>query len=229
MRDVIYGYKGRPGNVLFAASLEVQPGGLLLVSGPPGSGRSTLLHLLHLDFVAGGGRLEFDTGGGAWLPYHPTTTDRYDMQQRMGFASPQSCIQSVFFATLQENMVCACAQARQPSVADCQEAAALTGLDADVAHLPDGYQTLVGEASRVDLSIMARLLLLHRPLLVLVDDADRFLTAVPRLPEVVARLRQQGAAVLLTATASTVDGLRAALPPDVQCLVLDGGRLKPAA
>jgi 2-C-methyl-D-erythritol 4-phosphate cytidylyltransferase len=81
----------------------------------------------------------------------------------------------------------------------------------------------------VDLSIMARLLLLHRPLLVLVDDADRFLTAVPRLPEVVARLRQQGAAVLLTATASTVDGLRAALPPDVQCLVLDGGRLKPAA
>ena len=89
----------------------------------------------------------------------------------------------------QENMVCACAQGRLPSVADCQAAAALTGLDADVAQLPDGFQTLVGEASRVELAPMARLrlgiarlLLLAAPQVVLIDDADRFLTAVPRLP-----------------------------------------------
>lgn len=37
-----------------------------------------------------------------------------------------------------------CACQHLPSVADCQAAAALAGLDADVARLPDGYQTLVG-------------------------------------------------------------------------------------
>ena len=45
----------------------------------------------------------------------------------------------------------------------------------------------VGEASQVELQVtarlrlgVARLLLLDRPLLVLVDDADRFVNAVPR-------------------------------------------------
>ena len=90
---------------------------------------------------------------------------------------------------MQENLVCVCARGRLPSVAACQQAAVLTGLDADVALLPDGYQTLVGEASRVELGVgarlrlgIARLLLLDRPRLVLIDDADRFLDAVPRLP-----------------------------------------------
>ena len=45
-------------------------------------------------------------------------------------------------------MVCAC-QRRLPSVADCQEAAALTRLAADVAQMPDSYQTLVRELAGV--------------------------------------------------------------------------------
>ena len=56
---------------------------------------------------------------------------------------------------------------------------------------PAGPQ--VGEASRVELGPMARLrlgiarlLLLRAPLLVLIDDADRFATAVPRFPGAVA-------------------------------------------
>ena len=71
------------------------------MTGAPNSGRSTLLHLLHLDITAGGGSVQFLTSGGAWLAYHPTSTDRYEMQQRMGFASPQACIEAVFFASLQ--------------------------------------------------------------------------------------------------------------------------------
>lgn len=179
--------------------------------------------------------------------------------------------------------MCGCTR-RLPSVADCQAAAAATGLDADVAQLPDGYQTMVrtcawrgggrarqamagssrmlkalgmrplhcrrtlprpplppplspqvGEASRIELAPQARLrlgisrlLLLDAPLLVLIDDADRFLTAVPRLPEVVARLRSAGASVILTANASSSDALRAALPPDVHTVALEGGRLRAA-
>ena len=47
--------------------------------------------------------------------------------------------------------MCACAHGRRlPSVADCQEAAAATGLDGDVALLPDGYQTLVRCGGVVD-------------------------------------------------------------------------------
>ncbi|EFN57342.1 hypothetical protein CHLNCDRAFT_57175 [Chlorella variabilis] len=234
-RDVIYGYKGRPGNVLFAFNLDVPAGELVLVTGAPASGRSTLLHLLHLDIIAGGGSVQFLTTAGTWLTYQTTSTDRYDMQQCMGYVSPQSCIEAVFYATVQENMVCGCSVACLPSVVDCQEAAAVTGLDADVAQMPDGYQTLVGEASRVDLAIMARLrlgitrlLLLDAPRLVLIDDADRFLTAVPRLPEVVGRLKQAGASVVLTASSSSADALRAALPTDMHHLVLERGRLRPA-
>jgi ABC-type multidrug transport system fused ATPase/permease subunit len=87
---------------------------------------------------------------------------------------------------MQENMVCAC-HGRLPTVLDCQAAAELVGLDGDVAGLPDGYQTLVGEASRVELAPSARLrlglsrlLLLQAPKVVLIDEADRFVTAVPR-------------------------------------------------
>lgn len=147
--------RGRPGNVLFAASFEAGPGDAVLVCGAPSAGRSTLLHLLHLDLTAGGGSVQFQVAGGAWLSYHPTSTDRYQMQQargrcagllggrgagmvslpagragppppgthplptplqppppapsparlahlqRMGYASPQSCIEAVFFASLQ--------------------------------------------------------------------------------------------------------------------------------
>lgn len=86
-------------------------------------------------------------------------------------------------------MICACHGSRMPPVPDCQAAAQLVGLDADVAQLADGFQTLVGEASRVELTAgarlrlgLARLLLVDAPRLVLIDDADRFLAAVPRFP-----------------------------------------------
>jgi len=86
--------------VLFAANLDVPAGTAVLLTGEPASGRSTLLHLLHLDITAGGGSVQFLTTGGSWLAYHPTSTDRYEMQQRMGFASPQACIEAVFFASV---------------------------------------------------------------------------------------------------------------------------------
>lgn len=131
--------------------------------------------------------------------------------------------------------MCGCTR-RLPSVADCQAAAAATGLDGDVAQLPDGYQTMVGEASRIELAPQARLrlgisrlLLLEAPLLVLIDDADRFLTAVPRLPEVVARLRAAGASVVLTANSGSAAALRATLPSDVHAVTLEGGRLRATA
>ena len=185
--------RGRPGNVLFAFNLDVPAGELVLVTGAPASGRSTLLHLLHLDIIAGGGSVQFLTTAGTWLTYQTTSTDRYDMQQCMGYVSPQSCIEAVFYATVQvcwvswgqwkplccatsapacipawhaglqvlsstdvppasaapkqENMVCGCSVACLPSVVDCQEAAAVTGLDADVAQMPDGYQTLASCSS----------------------------------------------------------------------------------
>ncbi len=107
-RDIIYGYKGKPGNVLFNANLDLQPGQAVLVSGGTGSGRSTLMHLLHLDISAGGGSLQFQTAGGTWLTFHPTSTDRYDMQQRMGYVSPGSAFASVFFATVQVGISALC-------------------------------------------------------------------------------------------------------------------------
>ena len=79
--------RGRPGNVLFSASFDAGPGDAVLVCGAPSAGRSTLLHLLHLDLTAGGGSVQFQVAGGAWLSYHPTSTDRYQMQQVGGRGS----------------------------------------------------------------------------------------------------------------------------------------------
>lgn len=90
--------RGRPGNVLFSLNLELQPGELVLVKGEAQCGRSTLVHLLHLDIAASGGSLQFQTRAGNWVGFHPTSTDRYEMQQRMGFVSPAAC--AVFFATV---------------------------------------------------------------------------------------------------------------------------------
>ena len=45
--------------------------------------------------------------------------------------------------------------------------------------------------------------------------------------EVVARLRAAGAAVVLTANTGSAAALQAALPGDVQPLLLEGGRLRP--
>ncbi len=42
--------------------------------------------------------------------------------------------------------MCGCSLGCLPSVVDCQEAAAITGLDAYVAQMPDGYQTLVSSS-----------------------------------------------------------------------------------
>lgn len=231
--------------MLFGLSLEAAPGKAVLVSGDTGAGRSSLLHVLHLDAPAGGGSVQFGCGAPRrWLPFHPTTSDRCDLQRHMGCLTPASC--AIFFASVQvkggglacvgwpgvrvacgavhggtctcpapspppalppcqplptpafpgltppqENLVCGAQGSDMPSVADCQEAAELTGLDADVRRLPDGFQSLVGEASRLELTPtarlrlgLARLLLLGSPppRLVLIDDADRFLTASPRLP-----------------------------------------------
>lgn len=84
--------------MLFNLNLELRPGQVTLVTGDSGCGLSTMLHLMHMDFAVSGGSLQFHTAAG-WLPFHPTSTDRYDMQQRMGFCSPQAC--AVFFASVQ--------------------------------------------------------------------------------------------------------------------------------
>ena len=47
--------------------------------------------------------------------------------------------------------------------------------------------------------------------------------------EVVEKLREAGASVLLTSISSSAAAFKAALPAEVQSLVLEAGRLKPAA
>lgn len=44
---------------------------------------------------------------------------------------------------MQENMACGCLPPHLPTISECEAAAALTGLHADVLQLSDGFQTLV--------------------------------------------------------------------------------------
>jgi hypothetical protein len=47
--------------------------------------------------------------------------------------------------------------------------------------------------------------------------------------EVLKKLQEAGASVVLTSNSSSAAGLRAALPAEARSLVLEAGRLKPAA
>jgi len=143
--------------------LELAPGRTLGIVGATGAGKSTLVRLLLRQSEPDAGRL---TLGGVPLPDLPLATLRAHIAW-----VPQEPF--LFSASVADNIALA-----KPSAtpADIEAAARLAAVHDDIARLPDGYATEVGERG-VTLSggqrqrvAIARALLSDAPLLVL-DDA----------------------------------------------------------
>ena len=224
LRDVSFAYNGEP--VLQGVSAVVEPGQMLALVGPTGSGKSTLVNLLPRLFDPPPGAVFIDGVDVRSLPLDV-------LRGAIGYV-PQEPL--LFSATLAENVEFGAPEEDRENGAgggnggDGDEAAvasavALACLDADVARFPGGLETTVGErgltlsGGQQQRVALARALLAD-PRILILDDA---LSAVDTRTEeaILARLRdvlRRRTSIVVSHRISTVRGAD-------QILVLDRGRV----
>jgi ATP-binding cassette subfamily B multidrug efflux pump len=181
LQDVGFAYPGQSHAALDGVSLRLEPGRTLGLVGPTGAGKSTLLRLL----------LRHDAPASGSLAWNGVPLHDYSLAalRRAVAWVPQEAF--LFSASVAENIALAAPDATRAQI---EEAAKLAAVHDDIRHLPQGYDTPVGERG-VTLSggqrqrvAIARALLADAPLLLL-DDA---LSAVDTDTEarILAHLRQ---------------------------------------
>jgi ATP-binding cassette subfamily C protein CydD len=135
-RDVTLAYPGRERPALDAISLTIQPGEHIVLTGPSGVGKSSLLALLLRFAVPDGGII---TAGGAELAQLPA--DRWLAQMAWVPQHPH-----LFAMTVAGNIALGQPGAQRQ---DIVAAARLAGADDFIRRLPDGYDTALTEGAAV--------------------------------------------------------------------------------
>ena len=217
LRDLSFAYNGEP--VLQGVSAVVEPGQMLALVGPTGSGKSTRVNLLPRLFDPPPGAVFVDGVDVRRLPLAV-------LRGAIGYV-PQEPL--LFSATVAENVAFGAAGNGDDNGHDAdgavESAVALACLDADVEHFPDGLATTVGErgltlsGGQQQRVALARALLAD-PRILILDDA---LSAVDTRTEeaILARLRgvmRERTSIVVSHRISTVRGAD-------QILVLDRGRV----
>ncbi|MQG77470.1 MAG: ABC transporter ATP-binding protein, partial [SAR202 cluster bacterium] len=161
--NVSFAYGDEP--VLRDVSLEAQPGQVVALLGMPGSGKTTVVHLIPRFYEASEGKITLDG------------TDIRDVTLESLRSNVGIAMQDVFLfsATIADNI----AYGKPGSTReDVERASRIAQLHDYVADLPDGYETWVGErgitlsgGQRQRLAI-ARTILLDPPILVLDDSTS---------------------------------------------------------
>ena len=206
------GYRHAQGDpwVLREVSLSVRPGECLAITGPSGGGKSTLLKLLAGLLVPVEGRLRL---GGERLPPGGLLA----WPDAVGTVLQDD---HLFAGTLADNIALG---DPEPDPARIEHAAAQAAVHADIARLPMGYQTLVGDmgsglsGGQRQRVLLARALY-RRPRFLLLDEATSHLD--------LAAEREVNAAVrALPITRILVAHRPETLASADRILVLVGGRL----
>ncbi len=157
------GADGRYPYALRDVSVKVPPGGKLAIVGRTGAGKSTMVKLLARLIEPTSGRILLDGADIRTLPLH-------SLRKTLGMV-PQEPI--LFSDTLARNIGFGNSDAPRYEIED---AARIAGLDPDVAALPNGLDTVVGErgmalsGGQKQRATIARLLT-YRPAVVVLDDA----------------------------------------------------------
>lgn len=163
VRSLTYAYPGQEHDALDHVSLTLTAGKTLGLVGATGSGKSTLLRLILRQYAARTGELCW--GGHALNEFRLAT-----LRSAISWVPQESFL---FSASIGDNIALAKPGA---SRAEIQRVATLAAVHDDIARLPKGYDTMVGERG-ITLSggqrqrvAIARALLADSPLLLL-DDA----------------------------------------------------------
>ncbi|HEY7863299.1 MAG TPA: ABC transporter ATP-binding protein [Thermoanaerobaculia bacterium] len=162
-RDVSFRYSaGRP-LVLESFDLEVPAGMTLGITGPTGSGKSTVVQLVPRLYEPATGAVEVD---GRELDSYPLA----GLRGAIGFAPQEPFL---FSDTIRANLEFG---RRDNSRLSIEEAAEIAGLSADLELFPNGYDTIVGErgitlsGGQKQRAALARALLAD-PRILILDDA----------------------------------------------------------
>ncbi len=195
--DVVFGYApGAP--VLHGVTLHVAPGEHVALVGRTGAGKTSMVHLLAGLYPPWRGTVRVAGHDPRALP---------DDEKRLTFGIVPQAAQ-LFSGTVLENLTLKDATVTQAAV---REAAAISGADAFIRALPDGYHTVLrgsGGGLGVQLSAGQEQLLtltralVSRPAVLLFDEATSFLDGAGEaaLREALrATVLKRGAAVLTVA------------------------------
>lgn len=201
---------------LDAIDLEVAPGTMLAIVGPPGSGKSTLLKLILGLEVPQEGRVLID--GHDLRRLAPS-----EVRAQIGCV-PQEI--ELFAGTIAENVAMG---ARDRSFARVVAAAKFVGLHEIVQRLPDGYETRLGErgqglsTGQRQLVALARALV-RNPRILLLDEATSALDPASEAA-LLANLRRAGSGrtiLLVTHRPAVVEACDRAVLLEAGRIVADG-------
>ena len=156
---------GNGAEALKDVSIDAEPGQVVALLGAPGSGKSTIAHLLPRFYDVGSGRISIDD-----VDVRDVTLT--SLRQNIGIVQQDVFL---FTTTIQENI----AYGRQDaSLEQVVEAARVAHLDEFIQDLEEGYDTVIGErgatlsgGQRQRMSI-ARAVLLDPPILILDDSTS---------------------------------------------------------
>jgi len=215
VRDLSISADGR--RLLDAVSFALPAGATLAIVGPTGSGKTTLVDavLRMQELPAGAVRV-----GGRDVTEIPLA----GLRRLIGYA-PQDAF--LFSATVADNIAFGIRDKVDPAARDerIQRAAEAAGLAPDVAVLPDGYQTMVGERG-ITLSggqrqrvALARALAADPQILILDDSLSSVDAETERT--ILTRLRP----ILAGRTSILISHRVAAVKDADQILVMDSGRV----
>lgn len=157
---VIFGYGGKNAPVVDNVKFDIGPGGITALLGKNGSGKTTILKLIHGLYKPTSGRVLLDGADTAQFT-------REELVRWMGYV-PQECV--LFTGSIRDNIAYGNPQA---SDEDILRAARQAGVHQYIIDFPDGYNTQVGEAgSRLSGGqrqrlVIARALVVDPPVLLL--------------------------------------------------------------
>jgi len=209
--EVAFAYIGGS-KVLSDISFQVQPGQVVALLGPTGSGKSTIINLIPRFYDPIGGTIRIDG-----VPIRTVTLE--SLRRQIGIVLQETML---FGSTIRENIAFGRPDATQEEI---EAAAAAASAHDFILDMPDGYDTAVGERG-VTLSggqrqriAIARALLLDPQILILDDATSSVDTETEhRIQEALTRLMRGRTCFVIAQRVSTVRNA------DL-ILILDRGRL----
>ena len=181
-------------------SLTAEPGQTVAIVGPTGAGKTTLVNLIMRFYELGGGRITLDGRDIAAIP-------RRELRANLGMVLQDTWL---FGGTIRDNIAYGRPGATEEEI---QAAARATYVDRFVAHLPDGYDTVIDEegdnisAGQKQLLTIARAFL-AQPAILILDEATSSVDTRTEvlIQEAMNALRQNRTSFVIAHRLSTIRG-----------------------